>query len=597
MPSLPELACRLRIRAANVSLYARNLAAITRTPPAATARRIRCTAFLFAALSCTLAFAPTAAAAAGAPARPALVLVIAVDQFRGDYLARFGPHFGTGGLRLLLEQGANFIDCRYRHSITKTACGHAVILTGVHANVHGIINNAWVERETLKRVNCVDDDGVQILGRSADHGGARLPAGTTAVGASPRRLLATTVGDELKQTRNARSKVIGISSKDRSAILLAGKLADAAYWMDKGRIVTSTHYMPRLPAWVEAFNQTGRIDAYFGRTWDRILPAAVYEELLGPDDVPGESTEWGLARTFPKIVNGGAEKIGPVFYDAFECSPFKSEVLADFARAVVENEKLGQRGVTDLLCLSFSANDTVGHNYGPDSHEVMDITLRTDRLIADFLGFLDGRIGLKNCTIVFTADHGTPPIPERLKAINAAISSGRIDNVRVLKTCEAALDRAFGSLGEGRHWLLLDESSLLFLRDVLKEKNVTAAAAENVVRDALLTLEFVEAAYTRSDLAAGRGTGEYGGAMLLSFNAARSGDVYYQMKPYWVDRKSGTNHGSPYNYDTHVPLLWFGVGVQPGTYAQRVGVEDIAPTLAHILGLLPPPMSQGRVLF
>ena len=547
-------------------------------------------AFLF--LFCTAGFVRAAE-----PPRPALVVVIAVDQFRGDYLDRFGAHFAPGGLRLLMEQGANFVDCRYRHAVTKTSCGHAVILTGVHANVHGIINNNWTERATMKRGNCVDDDSVQILGR-AEETGPRLPGGNYAAGGvSPRRMLATTIGDELRMSGNGRSKVIGISSKDRSAVLLAGKLATAAYWMDKGRLVTSTHYMKELPAWVKTFNDSGRIDAYFGKTWDRILPAKAYEDLLGPDDVPGESAEWGLARTFPKVVNGGSDKIGPVFYDAFECSPFKSEVLADFAREVVEHEQLGQRGVTDMLCVSFSVNDTIGHNYGPDSHEVMDITLRTDRLIADFLAFLDARVGLKKCTVVFTADHGTAPIPEQVAARGANFSAGRVDNVRMLKTCEAALDRAFGRLEEGKHWLVIDETQLLFFHDVLEARNVSAAAAEKIVRDALLTLDFVEDAFTRTELEAGVAHGQYAAATVLSFNAQRSGDLYYQVKPFWVDRKSGTNHGSPYNYDTHVPLLWFGVGVKPGRHTERVGVDDLAPTLAHLLGVNAPPMSQGRVLF
>jgi arylsulfatase A-like enzyme len=227
----------------------------------------------------------------------------------------------------------------------------------------------------------------------------------------------------------------------------------------------------------------------------------------------------------------------------------------------------------------------------------MDITLRTDRLLADFFTFLDTRIGLKNCTIVFTGDHGIPPIPERVKAVNPTMSAGRVDNARMLKVCEAALDRAFGPLGEGRHWIVLDESALLFFQDVLKERNVAQPAAEKVVRDALMTLEFVEQVFLRSELEVGIAPGEYGAAMLLSFNRARGGDVYYQPKPFWLDRKTGTNHGSPYNYDVHVPLLWFGAGVKPGTHHERVGVDDIAPTLSHLLGILPPPKSRGRVLF
>jgi arylsulfatase A-like enzyme len=227
----------------------------------------------------------------------------------------------------------------------------------------------------------------------------------------------------------------------------------------------------------------------------------------------------------------------------------------------------------------------------------MDITLRTDRMLADFFAFLERRIGLRNCTILLTADHGVAPIPERLKAMSPTFSAGRVDNVRLLRTCEAALDRAFGPLSDNRHWLIVDENNLLFMRDVLKEKNIAQAAAENVVRDALLTIDFVAAAATRSDLLAGKAAGEFATATLLSFNAARSGDLYYQMKPYWVDRKNGTNHGSPYAYDAHVPLVWYGVGVRPGVYAERVSVDDIAPTLANLLGIMRPPLSQGRVLF
>lgn len=536
-------------------------------------------------------------AAEPVPKQPALVLVLTIDQFRGDYLNRFREHLVPGGLKLLVDEGANFVDCHYRHAVTKTAAGHAVVLTGVHANIHGIINNAWIDRETLKRVNCVDDDSVQILGRAEDRSGVRRPGAATPLGASPRRLIATTVGDSLKLTRGGRSKVIGISSKDRSAILLAGKLADAAYWMDKGRIVTSTHYMKELPAWVAAFNEAGRVDSYFGKIWDRLLPVEAYNALQGPDDVIGESTDLAMGRTFPKKINGGADTITAAYYEAFENTPYKSEVLVDFARLAVEQENLGRRGVTDVLCLSFSANDTIGHSYGPDSHEVMDITLRTDRMLADFFTFLDGRIGLKNCTIVLTADHGVAPIPERVKAMNANFSAGRVDNVRVLKTCEAALERAYGPLSGGRHWLIVDESNLLFMRDVLKEKNAPQSEAENVVREALLTIDFVAAAYTRTDMEAGKVLGPYAAATLLSFNRERSGDLYYQTKPYWLDRKTGTNHGSPYNYDTYVPMVWYGVGVTPGTYTESVGVDDIAPTLANLLGILRPPMSRGRVLF
>jgi hypothetical protein len=527
---------------------------------------------------------------------PSLVVVITVDQFRADYLARFRPHFEPGGFRLLLEQGAQFTDCRYQHAITKTACGHAVILSGVHANVSGIIANDWLDRETLRRVNCVDDDAVEILGLPASRAVTRIPGGAV-TGRSPRGFLATTVTDELKLTRGGRSKVVAVSSKDRSAILLGGKLADAAYWMDKGRIVTSTYYMKSLPDWVSAFNAEDRVDSFFGKTWDRLLPAAAYDAVQGPDAATGEADVFGMGITFPKKLTGGAPQIGTDYYEAFENSPFKSEVLVEFAQRLVEKENLGRRGVTDVFCLSFSANDTVGHNYGPDSHEVMDITLRTDRMLAKLLAFLDRHVGLKNCTIVFTSDHGIPPVPERLKAQNAQLDAGRIDNPRLLTLCEAALNRAFGPLAEGKRWLVADACWLLFVPEVLQEKKIDRAAAQAVVRDAALTSEFVLEASTRTELEQGRARGDFAAATLLSFHRERSGDVYYQAKPFWVERTAGTNHGTPYTYDVHVPLIWFGVGVKPGVHTQRVGVDDIAPTLAHLLDLPAPPMSQGHVLF
>jgi hypothetical protein len=562
---------------------------------------VRLTRAAFLAAACVF-IAPAQAAAPAAPApslrgAPALVVVLVVDQFRFDYLARYRAHLAPDGLALLLDQGANFTDARYRHSVTKTACGHAVILSGVHADVSGIIANDWLDRTTLQRVNCVDDPTVQPLGVVVAGGGVKLPGSRPAASFSPRQFLTSTVGDSYKLAHSGRPKVIAIAGKDRSAILLGGQLADAAYWMQKGRLVSSTFYLKEMPAWVTAFNDTGRVESFFGQSWDRLLPVAAYEAILGPDDVPWEYAGLGLGRTLPKRIDGSAPKLGSNYYEAFDYTPFKSEVMMDFARAAVENENLGRRGVTDFLCLGFSVNDSIGHNYGPDSHEVMDITLRTDRMLADFFKFLDARIGLKNCTIVFTADHGIPPIPEVVKKINPRFDAGRIDQALVLKVGEAALTGAFGPLAEGRRWFVSDATALLFFADSLKERGVTRPAAEQVLRDALHTIPFVQEAFTRTQLAAGQAPGELGAAMLLSFHPERSGDVLYVPKPYWFERATGTNHGTPYNYDVHVPLLMFGVGVKPGVRSEPVGIDDIAPTLAHLLGVLAPPRATGRNLF
>ena len=363
-------------------------------------------------------------------------------------------------------------------------------------------------------------------------------------------------------------------------------------------MVTSTYYMPELPAWVRQWNAAGKVDAYFGKVWDRLLPAADYE-VQGPDDAPGEDVKTGhLGRTLPKTITGGAPAPGTAYYEAFENTPFASEVLADFAAACVEHENLGGRaGITDLLCVSFSANDHAGHLYGPDSHEAMDLVVRTDRILARFFKFLDQRIGRQKCLIVLTADHGVSPMPERVHAVSPATPAGRIEPAELLAAGEQALNRAFGPLADKSNWLVRDDTWLLIFPAALREKAVSPAAAQAVVRDALLKLDFVQAAYTRDQLEKDAVTDELGRQALLSFNRARSGDVFFQAKPYYFIRATGATHGTPYDYDTHVPLLWFGAGVKPGVRAERVAMDDLAPTLAHLLGLPAPPLSEGRVLF
>jgi hypothetical protein len=528
---------------------------------------------------------------------PALVVAISIDQFRADYLERFRPHFSPGGFRLLMEQGAYFVDCHHRHSLTKTAPGHAVMLTGVHADINGIVGNDWIDRETLKSVSAVGDDSVQPLGLPPSLVAAPPGPDNPATPRSPVRLLVTTVGDELKLARGGQPKVIGIAEKHRAAILMSGKLANAAYFMERGQMISSTYYMTELPGWVRQWNAAGKLDAYFGRVWDRLLPAAAYE-VQGSDDAPGEDEKGGgFGRTFPKKVVGRDNAPGLAFYGSLQNTPFGNELIADFARTAIEQENLGGRpGVTDILCLGFSANDHVGHLYGPDSHEVMDMVLRTDRLLEEFFQFLDRRVGLARCVIVLTADHGIPSMPERIRLLSPHVPAGRIDGAKLLAACEAALNEKFGPLAEGR-WLMRDDASLVIVPAALKAKGLASAAVQAVVRDALLTQECVHTAYTRDQLERGAVDDADGQRMMLSFHRARSGDVFYQAKPYYFSRASGSNHGTPYNYDTHVPLLWFGAGVKAGVHPERVGVNDLAPTLARLLGLPAPPRSTGKVLF
>ncbi|SDS30889.1 alkaline phosphatase family protein [Opitutus sp. GAS368] len=548
--------------------------------------------------SCIFSLCLLMAGSIRADSPPRLVVVISIDQCRADYLERFRPFFGPDGFNRLLGGGAVFTDCHQRHSVTKTAPGHAVMLSGVHANQHGVIANDWLDRDSFERVSCVGDKRVEIVGLPPSSA-PRLPGiDDPYLGRSPRNLLVATVGDELKKAGAGRPKVIGISNKDRAAILMSGRQADAAYFMENGRMVTSTYYMPALPAWVAAWNAAGKADAFFGKVWDRVLPVADYA-VQGPDDAPGEDgTTDQLGATLPKVINGGETKPGPKFYDAFETSPFSNEVLEDFVETAVTSENLGGRaGVTDLLCVSFSANDHIGHFYGPDSHEIMDNMVRMDRTLAGFFKFLDRGVGLKNCTIVLTADHGVAPMPETVRARMPGTSAGRVDTALLERTVEAALNRVFGPLQDGSAWTVRDDNWFLLYPAAMKEKQVAPAAAQAVVRDALLTLDFIAAAYTREQLEKGGLTDESGRAALLSFNRARSGDIFFQTKPYFFNKATGSTHGTPYDYDTHVPLIWYGAGVKPGVHSERVGVDDLAPTLAHLLGVPAPPLAAGRILF
>jgi hypothetical protein len=533
---------------------------------------------------------------AAAPARPNLVVVISVDQLRADYLERFRPHFGAGGFNRLLEQGANFADCHFRHGVTKTGPGHALMLSGVHANLNGIIANEWQLRtwEAPEQVNCVEDRDSPLVGLAPR--AVRSPGGVleAKAGRSPRHFLATTVGDLLKDKYGAPARVFGVADKDRAAILMSGKRADGAYWTEEGRVVTSTYYRRELPGYLAAFNAEERPAASFGRDWTRLLDAGVYDAVQGPDDAPGEHVGNGLTRTFPKRIDGGGTAAGPGYYEAFDYTPWNNEWVADLARAVVVNEKLGEEdGAPDLLAIGFSQPDKAGHGYGPHSHEIMDSILRLDRTLAELFKFIDEKAGVGRWTVVLTADHGVAPLPERQPG-----TGGRVRGADLDRQVFAALDATFGPLADGERWAMRDGLGYHLNPAALARKKLDPAEVEERIAVALRELPFVATAYTRTRFVNPAALDAIGEAMRLSYYPPRSPDVMAVLKPYFIDRISpGTTHGAPYDYDNHVPLLWAGAGIKPGVHRQRVGVDDLAPTLAQFLGLPPLPQTTGRALF
>jgi hypothetical protein len=506
-------------------------------------------------------------------APPRLVVVIAVDQLRPDYLDRFRPWFGPGGFNRLLRAGAVYPRARYEHVTTETCPGHAVMLTGSYGGVNGIVAIQWYDPVQERALYCVEDGSVTRVGA---RGGGR----------SPRRLLGATVGDLLKLATAGRSRVVTVSGKDRAAIMLGGHRADAAYWIVDTLFVTSSWYRNDLPPWVAAVNRPGPVTRYFGTRWDRLLPASAYAGT-GPDDVPAEGEVEGMGRVFPHRI---------VDLDGFDHSPMADDVLADFAMRAVREERMGRDSIPDLLAISFSATDRIGHLYGPDSHEIMDQILRLDRTLARLFAFLDRTVGPGRTLIVLTADHGVAPLPEKL-------DEGRPDGPRRLdpavldSAVSLALTDRYGPPGSNG-WVSYDDAPLLYLsRTALAARKVGLEDAERVAQAALLAVPGVHDAVTGVELTRQRATG---GAsdVIRSYYPARGGDLYYFLDPYWLPTtdSTGTGHGSPWRYDQEVPLLWQGAGIRPGVRGEPATVADIAPTLARLLGISTPGGAEGRVL-
>jgi predicted AlkP superfamily pyrophosphatase or phosphodiesterase len=490
-----------------------------------------------------------------------LVLLVAVDQCRYDYLTRFRSEF-SGGFARLLTTGAVFSNAYLDHYPTVTAIGHSTMLSGATPAISGIIGNDWYDRALGRNVTSVSDPGTALVGGTGE-------------GSSPRRLLVSTVGDELKSASRAaegapnRPKVFGLSLKDRSAVLPAGHMADGAYWFDTGTgaFITSTFYRPDLPGWVAGFNAKKLGDASAGKTWT----------FLDASSGPGHA--------LPAAA-------GAPLYPALYGSPYGNELLAAFAETAIEAERLGQRGVTDILSVSFSSNDAVGHAYGPDSPEVRDMTVRTDRLLQTFFARVDALVGLDHTLVVLTADHGVAPLPELQQA--RRLPGGRLKGEELFTPIEDALRARFG---EGR-WILSTAGTSPYLNHALiAEKKLDPAEVRRVAAVAAQSAPHVARVYTREQLLSGEVAPDtIGRRILRGYNLTRSGDLEIVLEPYWMRAVSGTTHGTPYAYDAHIPLVFMGPGIRPGRYDATVALNDLAPTVATLLAIETPSGSQGRVL-
>ncbi|MBZ5563294.1 MAG: alkaline phosphatase family protein [Acidobacteriia bacterium] len=503
--------------------------------------------------------------------QPKLVIIIVIDQFRNDYLDRFRPYFVAGGFNLLLG-GARFTTCRYDYAITGTGPGHASLLTGAYPNIHGIIGNDWFDRSLGRTVDCVDDPNTKIV--DTDKGPADLP------GESPHYLMNTTLGDELRMASGFQSKVIAISLKGRSAVFPGGHTANAAYWYhgSVGRFVSSTYYMPALPSWVAEFNAHSPAKEYCGKGWQALAETPNARGQLFSQVPPGSGEPCPSRR----------------FLEWLDSTPFINEVELDFVLAAIRNEQLGQGATTDLLTVSLSVNDSVGHKFGPYSPQVTDTVLRTDRALADFFAKVDRTIGLANVWIALSADHGVAPTPQFVREHHLGL--GRFSDEALRDSIEAALAEE----ADGARLVRAIEIPYVYLdQDALKRRQISPERAEMAVAQAARRVPGVKAAFTRTQLEKGQCTLDpLFKKAVNSFETGRSGDIFVILEPFAAPSDSDTSasHGSPWGYDAQVPMIFWGAPFRAGTYVDSVQPIDLVPTLAAALGLDQPSGAQGQPL-
>jgi predicted AlkP superfamily pyrophosphatase or phosphodiesterase len=490
-------------------------------------------------------------------ARPKLVVVIVIDQFRADYLERYRDQFGDGGFRVFLDRGAYFTDCNYDYANTRTAPGHATLFTGSYTSGHGIVANEWWDPQKKKRVTSVEDDATQLVGH-------------TGVGASPHNLLSDTLGDELKLATGGKARVFAVSLKDRAAVLPAGFAGDAAYWIDpkSGDWVTSTYYRRDLPEWVRNFNGSHREQKFQNREWK---------------DSDGNI----LGSTAPRNGKDGAPAS---FYEVVGSTPFANDYQLEFAKELVLYEKLGAGSATDLLVISLSANDILGHQAGPDSPQMHSMALELDKSLAGFFGFLGHQVGMANVWMALSADHGVAPLPEFAKTLR--LPAANLDAKALREQINSLLSKKYAKKAD---YVLDLDYPLAWLNQGAfagkKESDGEADAGEAMKQAGLAGY------FGKSQLARGETPPtEIGRRYAHSYSPEGGWYVIGIPAPFSVGTTKGTDHASPFSYDTHVPLAFYGLAFQPGIYRTHAEPVDLAVTLASLLGINAPAQATGRVL-
>lgn len=511
--------------------------------------------------------------------KPKLVVGIVVDQMRYDYLTRFYDHFGNDGFKRLVEQGFNCKNNHFNYAPTSTGPGHTSVYTGTTPAVHGIIGNNWYDKEIDKTVYCAGDDSYTSVGTASDAGQM-----------SPHRMGVTTITDELRLNNQMQGKTIAIALKDRGAVLPGGHTANAAYWFhgaNEGNWITSSYYMNELPKWVNDFNSSGTAQSY-KREWNTLKDIHEYKESgtdinLFEGKFEGESTT-----SFPHNTPALLDKTKD--FDIIKATPFGNSLTADFAIEALKQEGLGKDDITDFLAVSFSSTDYVGHMYGVNSKEVQDTYLRLDADLERLFKALDKNVGEGQYTLFLTADHAAIEVPTYLKSVK--IPSGYIETIANKKRLAEFLQYKYGTEDIVKNY----SNDQIFLdHKIVKNLDLSLAEVQIEIAQEILDYDAIDRVYTANQMWSTNYTSGIPYILQNGYNQKRSGDVLVVLKPGFISYGStGSTHGSPQIYDTHAPLLFYGMGIKPGSTINRTEIPDIAPTISALLGISFPNGTTGK---
>jgi len=509
--------------------------------------------------------------------RPKLVVGLVIDQMRWDYLYRYYERYGSGGFKRLINEGFSAENTFIPYLPTYTACGHSSVYTGSVPAINGIIGNNWYDPELGRDVYCTEDKDVKTVGSSSNAGEM-----------SPKNLLSNTITDELRLSTNFRSKVIGISLKDRGSILPAGHSANAAYWYDgvSGNWITSTYYMQELPSWVSNYNQQRKPDTYYAKDWNTLYPINTYVQSSG-DDKSYEGLYKGEDKTtFPHVLKNSVGKD----YDLIRSTPYGNTMTLDLAKKAVAAENLGKNTVTDFLAVSCSSTDYVGHQFGPNSVEAEDTYLRLDKDLADFFTYLDQTVGKGNYLFFLTADHGAAHVPGFLE--EHKLPGGILSNRQLAKELNTEIEKEFKLKNSV---LIVMNNEVIFDHQLISDNKADFEKIKALAINHLKHQKGIMDAVDLTKISNATLPEELKRRLSNGYNARRSGEIYFISKPNWFDGgNTGTTHGAWYPYDAHIPLVFMGWKVKAGKTNKTHYMTDIASTLAAMLHIQMPNGSVGE---